>query len=437
MHLASMGIRVGDVDFDVEGIRHHADQLVTTMRTNLSNSLESVGVDLLRGHGYFVDNHTITYELPDDKGGTITAKDIIICTGSVPAVPPGIQIDGKTVFSSDDALKMSWLPPWVAIIGSGYIGLEFADIYTALGSEVTFIEAVDKLMPAFDGDIARMANRLLIQPRHIDAHSGVFVTKVIPGIPNKVPVKLELTDAKTGEAVDTLEVDACLVATGRSPYTDGLNLDALNVGLAKGGAISVNDKMQVLAKDGSIVEGVWCIGDANARMMLAHAASAQGISAVENMTGNENVLNHLSVPAACFTHPEISFCGLTEEQARAEAEANGFSIAVSKTSYKANSKAQAENEADGMAKLIYRSDTGEILGVHIMGLHAADLIHEASNAIAANQTVADLKFNVHAHPTTSEVIDELIRNAKFTAPELAADDSSAHADAMAKKTFTH
>nr|XP_016447640.1 PREDICTED: dihydrolipoyl dehydrogenase 2, chloroplastic-like [Nicotiana tabacum] len=147
-------------------------------------------------------------------------------------------------------------------------------------------------------------------------------------------------------------------------------------------------------------------------MMLAHAASAQGISVVEQVTGKDHILNHLSIPAACFTHPEISMVGLTEPQAREKAEKEGFEIGIVKTSFKANTKALAENEGEGIAKMIYRPDNGEILGVHIFGMHAADLIHEASNAIAMGTRIQDIKFAVHAHPTLSEVIDELFKAAK-------------------------
>ena len=217
--------------------------------------------------------------------------------------------------------------------------------------------------------------------------------------------------------VDTLEVDAVLVATGRAPYTAGLNLPALNVETDRRGFVPVNDKMQVLDKAGKVVSGVYCIGDANGKYMLAHAASAQGISAVENMCGRPHVLNHASVPAACFTHPEVSFVGATEEAARAEAERAGYAdkVAVVKTSFKANSKALAEKEGEGLAKMIYRKDTGEILGVHIIGLHAADLIHEASNAVSTGQRVQDIKFCVHSHPTLSEVLDELFKGAHVDA----------------------
>jgi len=414
MHMNSFGIQVGAVNFTREGVAEHADQLVKKLRGNLTNSMVGLGVDVLEGEASFVDANTIKYGFPGrtDVGGQVTAKNIIIATGSVPFVPPGIEIDNETVFTSDDGVKLKSLPEWVAIIGSGYIGLEFSDVYTALGSDVTFIEAMDQLTPGFDEEIAKLAKRLLIDPRNIDWHTGVFATKVTPGVLGEKPVEIELTDKNTMEVIDTLEVDACLVATGRAPFTKGLELAHINVETDRRGFVPVTDKMEVVGKDGEVVEGVYCIGDANGVMMLAHAASAQGISVIENICGRSNVLDHNSVPAACFTHPEIAFCGLTEKQAQEKADAEGFNIAVAKTSFKANSKALAELESDGLAKMIYNKETGEILGVHIIGIHASDLIHEASNAIATKQTVQDIKFAVHTHPTLSEVIDELFKSAK-------------------------
>lgn len=415
-HMKSLGVSVGQVSFEREKIANHAQNLANTIQGNLKRSLEAIGVDILIGQAKFVDNHTVKYSLPGrvDVGGTVTAKNIIIATGSVPFVPPGIEIDGKTVYTSDHALKMDWIPEWVAIIGSGYIGLEFSDVYTALGSEVTFIEALPNIMPGFDKEIAKLAQRLLIQSRPIDFHTNVLATKVTPGVPGVKPVKIELTDFNTKEKVDELEVDACLVATGRSPYTNGLGLKEISVETDRRGFIQVNDKMQVIDASGKTLDNVYCIGDANGKYMLAHAASAQGISAVENMCGSHNILNHSSIPAACFTHPEVSFVGLTEDGAREKAQKEGYGdkVAVAKTYFKGNSKALAEIEGDGMGKLIYRKDTGEILGAHLIGIHAADLIHEFSNAIAMKTPVQDLTFNVHAHPTVSEVIEELIRHAK-------------------------
>jgi dihydrolipoamide dehydrogenase len=173
------------------------------------------------------------------------------------------------------------------------------------------------------------------------------------------------------KVVDTLEVDACMVATGRAPYTNGLALSSIGVEVDRRGFVPVSEKMEVLDKGGKVVPGVYCIGDANGKYMLAHAASAQGISAVENMLGRPNVLNHLSVPAACFTHPEVSFVGVTQERAEELAKEGGFPLGVAKTSFKANSKALAEKEGDGMAKMLYRKDTGEILGVRFFCLFFA------------------------------------------------------------------
>jgi len=326
----------------------------------------------------------------------------------VPFVPPGVETDGKTVFTSDEALKLEWVPDYIAIIGSGYIGLEFSDVYTALGSEVTFIEAMPRVMFFFDKQIAQLAERLLIRPRAIDYRTNVFASKVTPGIPGVKPVSIEMIDAKTKEHVETLEVDACMVCTGRAPYSEGLGLENTGAEVNRG-FVSVDEKMRALDADGNVIEGLWAIGDLNGKMMLAHAASAQGISAVENMCGDEHILNHDAIPAACFTHPEIAMVGPTEEQARERAEAGGYEIGVSQGSFKANSKALAEGAGDGIAKVIFRKDTYEVIAVHIVGLHAADLIQECANAIEAGSTLKDLAMMVHTHPTLCEVLDEAFK----------------------------
>ncbi|KAM7474284.1 hypothetical protein LguiB_021527 [Lonicera macranthoides] len=470
LHMKSFGLQVAAAGYDRQGVADHANNLASKIRNNLTNSMKALGVDILTGvgtilvrhvckhldpakteslffcflfdlnvsyictpemniskyfyiHGVFQGPQKVKYGkvgLPDT---VITAKDIIIATGSTPLVPKGIEVDGKTVITSDHALKLEFVPEWIAIVGSGYIGLEFSDVYTALGCEVTFIEALDQLMPGFDPEIGKLAQRVLINPRKIDYHTGVFASKITPAKDGK-PVQIELIDAKTKEPKDTLEVDAALIATGRAPFTKGLGLENINVETQRG-FVPVDNRMQVLDAEGKVrpvvkipyyqVPHVYCIGDANGKMMLAHAASAQGISVVEKVTGKDHVLNHLSIPAACFTHPEISMVGLTEPQAREKGEKEGFEVSVTKTSFKANTKALAENEGEGIAKLIYRPDNGEILGVHIFGLHAADLIHEASNAIALGTRIQDLKFAVHAHPTLSEVLDELFKSAKVKA----------------------
>ena len=404
-HLKTLGIQLDNVSYDTEVIASHASNIVTKIRGDMTNSLKRLGVDTIIGWGQVAGKQKVTVKT--EKGEeNFTAKDLILAPGSIPFVPPGIELDGKTVFTSDDALKLDWLPPWVAIIGSGYIGLEFSDIYTALGCEITMIEALDQLMPTFDPDIAKIATRVLIQSRDIETKVGKLAMKVIPGS----PVIIELADTKTKEVEEVLEVDACLVATGRIPYTKDLGLDSVGVETDRRGFIPVNSKMAVLSS-GEPVPNLWAIGDATGKMMLAHAASAQGVTVVENICGRYREADYLSIPAAAFTHPEISYVGMTEPAAKDLGQEQGFEVASVKTYFKGNSKAIAEGETDGVAKVIYRKDTGELLGVHIIGLHASDLIQEAANAMAKRQSVNELSFNVHTHPTLSEVLDEAFKRA--------------------------
>ncbi|MBD2082197.1 dihydrolipoyl dehydrogenase [Leptolyngbya sp. FACHB-17] len=403
-HLKSLGIEVGDVAFDRAAIANHAQAIVTKQREGLIGSMKRLGVEIIHGRARVAGSQKLIISTPEGEK-TITAKDIILAPGSIPFVPPGVQTDGKTVFTSDDAIKLESLPPWVAIVGSGYIGLEFSDVYTALGCEVTMIEGLDQLMPGFDPDIAKLAQRILITPRDIETKVGVFAAKVTPGS----PVTIELIDAKTKELVEVLEVDACLVAAGRVPFAKELGLETVNVELDRG-FIPVNDQMQVLS-EGQPVPHLWAIGDATGKMMLAHAASAQGVIAIENMCGRKREIDYRSIPAAAFTHPEISFVGMTEPQAKELGKKEGFEVAVVRTYFKGNAKALAEAESEGIAKIVYRKDTGEVLGAHIIGMHAADLIQEAANAIAKRESVRSLAFLVHTHPTLSEILDEAYKRA--------------------------
>ncbi len=404
-HLKALGVEVGNVAFERQAIADHATMIVTKQRDALTNSMKRMGVDILHGWGRVAGPQKISVTMADGEK-LITAKDIMLAPGSIPFVPPGAEIDGKTVFTSDHAVKLESLPPWIAIVGSGYIGLEFADVYSALGCEITLIEALDQLMPGFDPDIAKLAQRVLITARDIETKVGMLAKRVIPGS----PVVIELADAKTKEVVEVLEVDACLIATGRIPMAKDIGLEKVGVELDRRGFIPVNEYMAVLGA-GQPVPHLWAIGDATGKMMLAHAAAAQGIAVVETICDRPRAVDHLSIPAAAFTHPEVSFVGLTEPAAQEKANAEGFAIKTARTYFKGNAKALAEGETEGVAKIIYREDTGELLGVHIFGLHAADLIQEAANAIALRQSIQDLAFLVHTHPTLSEILDEAYKRA--------------------------
>ncbi|MDX2272771.1 MAG: dihydrolipoyl dehydrogenase [Cyanobacteriota bacterium] len=389
-HSETLGIQVGQIGFDRAKIATHAANVVSKIRGDMTKSLEKLGVDILRGRARLTAPQTVVVDQPEGSQ-TYQAKDVLIATGSVPFVPPGITLDGQTVFTSDQATRLESLPSRLAIIGSGYIGLEFADVYTALGCQVIMIEALKTLMPAFDPDIARLAQRILLKSRSIETLVGVLAQKITPGD----PVTIQLSNGTT------LEVDGCLVATGRIPVTDGLGLAELGIDTGKRKFIPVDSRM---ATD---LPHLWAIGDATGKMMLAHTASAQGVVAVENICGRPTHIDYRSIPAAVFTHPEMGFVGLTEPQAKEE----GYDVATVRTYFGGNSKAIAADETDGMVKLVFDKTSGELLGAHILGSHAADLIHEAAQGISRRATVTELATLVHVHPTLAETLDEAYKRA--------------------------
>ncbi len=404
-HLAGFGIHAAPVRFERKKIADHANQLVATIRANLTKTLERAGVTILRGQGRLEGPQRVGVRELSGVDRVLTARDVILATGSDPFVPPGIETDGRSVFTSDEAVNLEWLPRWIAIIGSGYIGLEFADVYTALGCEVTMIEALDRVMPTFDPDIAKIAARKLIEGRDIDARSGVLAKSIQPGS----PVQIELVDMKTREPVETLEVDAVLVATGRVPSSKHLNLESVGVETNRG-FIPVDDSMRVLV-NGSPEPNLWAVGDVTGKLMLAHTAAAQGSVAVDNILGHPRQIDYRSIPAATFTHPEISSVGLSEVDAKELAGEEGFELGTVRSYFKANSKALAELESDGVMKLLFNKTSGEVLGAHIFGLHAADLIQEIANAVSRRQSVTQLANEVHTHPTLSEVVEVAYKQA--------------------------
>ena len=404
-HLSQFGIHTSPVRFERSKISNHANNLVLNIREKLTKTLARSGVDIIRGFGRVEDHQKVGVRDKNGLDQIFSCKNIIIATGSSPFVPKGIICDGRTVFTSDEAVKLEWLPKWIAIIGSGYIGLEFADVYTALGCEVTMIEALENIMPTFDPDITKIAKKTLIQSRDIETKSNVFATKITPGC----PVKVELTNATSKKIVESLEVDAVLVATGRVPNSTGLNLESVGIETQRG-FISIDDKMRV-TKDKKIIPNIWAVGDVTGKLMLAHTAAAQGVIAVENICGSSRNIDYKSIPAATFTHPEISSVGLSEIEAKQISKEEKFNLGVVKSYFKANSKALAELEDDGMLKLIFNKDSGKVLGAHIFGLHAADLIQEIANAIARNQDVIQLSSEIHTHPTLSEVVEVAYKQA--------------------------
>jgi dihydrolipoamide dehydrogenase len=337
----------------------------------------------------------------DDKGGkggkggkgearTLEAKHIILATGSKPKSLPMLKIDGDRVWSSDHAVFAQEAPKTIGIIGAGAIGMEFADVFSAFGSEVTIIEALDRVLPIEDEESSKAVARAY-KKRGMKLLEGATVEKAEV---KKTKVKLSVK-TKKGD-VEQLDVDRVLVAVGRAAILDDLGLEEAGVKVEKG-FIKVDAKMRTSA------EGVYAIGDCAGPPLLAHKASHEGIAAVEHMAGDEHAgVDYKNIPGVTYCQPEVASCGMTEAQAR---EA-GHEIDVGKFPFSANGRARTAGETDGFVKIIRDRKYGEVLGAHIVGAHASELIGEFIVGRHLETTAEELDRAMHPHPTLSEAIAE-------------------------------
>ena len=319
------------------------------------------------------------------------AKNIIIASGSVPSSLPGIEIDEEIVVTSTGALSLPKIPKKLAVIGAGVIGLELGSVYARLGSEVTVIEFLDVITPGMDGEIQKTFQRTL-KKQGLNFIMGAAVQSVDASKTKaKVHYKLRKDDSD-----HSLDADVVLVATGRKPFTDGLGLDALGVEMTPRGQIKTNAHWQ------TNVAGIYAIGDAIEGPMLAHKAEDEGMAAAEVIAGKHGHVNYAVIPGVIYTAPEVANVGQTEEQLKAE----GRAYKVGKFSFMGNGRAKANFAADGFVKIIADAQTDRILGAHIMGPAAGDLIHEICVAMEFGASAQDLALTCHAHPTYSEAVRE-------------------------------
>lgn len=319
-------------------------------------------------------------------GKEIEAKNIIIATGSKPIELPFLPFDEKTVLSSTGILALKKLPKKLLVIGAGIIGVELGSVYRRLGSEVIFIEALDRICPTLDKELSKALQHILTaQGLTFHLSKKVLSAKVAPGA-----VALSL------DSGEVMEGDAVLVAVGRRPSTLFLDLEAIQVALDPLGRIPVDANFR------TIYPHIYAIGDVIDGPMLAHKASEEGIAVAELIAGQTPHLNYLTIPSVVYTHPEVASVGFTEE----EAKAKGLTVMKSKFPFKANSRARACGDDEGFVKLLADKETGRLLGAHIIGAHAGELIAEAGLAIEKHLTVKDIALTPHAHPTFSEAIKE-------------------------------
>ena len=315
---------------------------------------------------------------------------VIIATGSVSKLIPVPGIDSPNVVDSTGLLNLDTLPKRLCIIGAGVIGMEFASVFNRFGAEVTVIEFLKECLPALDSDIAKRLRKQM-EKEGITFNMQCGVKQIADG-----EVFFENKKGQT----ESVKADVILVATGRKPRTEGLNLEAAGITLAPNGTIPVDEDFKVSTLRGDLEGSIYAIGDVNGKQMLAHAAEMQGIHVVNRILGKQDDIHFEVMPAAIFTNPEAACVGPSEDQLK---EA-GVSFECHKSFYRANGKALAMNETEGMVKLCTEPDEGRILSAHIFGAHAADLVQEVTAYITLGATLRQLRETVHIHPTLSEVL---------------------------------
>ncbi len=346
--------------------RERMAAVVPQLRAGVEGILSHPNITLVREKGVFTDAHTV---------GDFTAKNIIIATGSETKWLPIKGVDDPRVVDSTGLLNLDTLPKRLAIIGAGVIGMEFASVFHRFGSEVTVIEYLKECLPALDSDIAKRLRKLLEKQ----------------GITFKMKTAVE--------NIADIDADVILMATGRKPRTEGLNLEAIGVGLAPNGAIQVNEAFEIISHSSSLTSHLYAIGDVNGRQMLAHAAEMQAIHAVNHILGRADAIRFDVMPAAIFTTPEAACVGPTEDQLKA----GGVDYQCRKAFWRANGKAMAMGETEGMLKLLSNQED-RIIGCHAYGAHAADIVQEVSVLMCRDTTVTQLRDMVHIHPTLGEIL---------------------------------
>ena len=382
------GIQVKDYSFDFPAIMKRKDMITQRLSSGVGQLMKANQVRVIKGEGQIIEPGTV--EVTDTAGEKeiIKTKNIIIATGSRVMRLPIPGIDSEGVITSNEALSLSELPSRMLIIGGGVVGIEFAGIFRALGVEVTVVEMLPRILLPIDEEIARRLTQLL-KGKGIEILTDSKVKEIKKNHQN-LEVLISTTD---GEKI--IETEKVLLAAGRVPELGNIDVQRLGIEL-NGKAIKVDEKMR------TNIPGIYAVGDVVGKIMLAHVASREGIVAVENISGKEVLMDYKVVPNCVFSMPEVASVGLTEEEARKEND----NIKVSKFPFLANGKALGMGETEGMVKIIADADTSELLGLHILGAHASDLIAEGTLALSMEATAFEIINTIHAHPTLAEAIAE-------------------------------
>ncbi len=386
--LEKFGIKLTGAKLDLKQMHAEKSKAVDELTGGIEFLFKKNKVEWLKGRGAFESANSVKI-----GNKTVTAKNVIIATGSSVTPLPGVDIDNSKhiVVDSTGALELPKVPNHMVVIGGGVIGLELGSVWLRLGAKVTVVEYLDKILPGMDGDIRKDAARIF-KKQGFDIKTGTKVTGVT--VKGK-KATLTVEPAKGGDA-EIIEADAVLVAIGRKPNTDGLALDKAGLETNKHGQIEVGHDFQ------TAVKGVYAIGDVTPGPMLAHKAEDEGIAAAEFVAGQQGIVNHDLIPGVVYTYPEIASIGKTEE----EVKESGVAYKVGKFPFAGNSRAKTNRDTDGYVKVIADAETDRVLGAHIISSLAGTLVAQVTQAMEFGTTSEDIAYTCHAHPTHSEAVKE-------------------------------
>ncbi len=389
-HGADVGVLAREVKLEMAGAQKHKEKVVRQSSNGVAFLMKKNRVEVTAGFGRIAGPRRVAVKAADGAETEFEAKNILIATGSSPRSLPGIDIDHRTILSSDSILELTEVPKSLLVIGSGAVGVEFASMFARFGAKVTVIEVLPRIVPVEDEEISREL-AASFKRQGIAVYVDTRVEKV-----TKSDNGVEIVARTSGGKTETFRAEKMLLAVGRKPLSEGIGLEALQVATDRG-YISVDGMMR------TNVPGIYAIGDVVPTPWLAHVASAEGIVAVEHMAGkNPPPLNYDQVPGCTYCSPEIGSIGLTEAKARER----GYDVVVGKFPFSAIGKARIINETAGFVKIVAEKKYDEVLGVHIIGPKATELIGEAGAALRLEATSEELVRTIHAHPTLSEAVHE-------------------------------
>ncbi len=388
---AHLGIEVSKPKLNLAAMMKHKQDVIDGNVGGIQFLFKKNKIDVVHGLGTIVSKGNVGVTLEDGTNSVIETRNIVIATGSDVARLPGIEIDEKVVVSSTGALELGSVPKKLIVVGAGVIGLELGSVWRRLGSEVTVVEFLDRILPGMDLDCSKQFQRMLTK----QGFAFELGTKVTGVETTKKGAKVTLEPAAGGEA-KVVEADVVLVAIGRVPYTDGLGLEAVGIVKDARGRIEINDHFQ------TAVQGIYAIGDVVRGAMLAHKAEDEGVAVAEIIAGQHGHVNYDVIPGVVYTQPEFAAVGKTVEDLKAA----GIDYAVGKFPFTANGRAKAMRKSEGFVKVLACKATDRVLGVHIVGAGAGEMIHEAAVLMEFGGSAEDLARTCHAHPTMSEAIKE-------------------------------